>query len=318
MKIRARLVALTIAASAFLGMTAVVPAQATTCLSNPAVTQGQLSDNALYTLCTYDNYDFTGLTATGVEFRIGTINAASFSIANFHNTIFTNVVGHSINFTQADMTGSDFGISDMQYSDLTQANFRNTNLHFTHLEHSTMNQVNLTGANLNNTFLDGSDLTGALVTQAQLAVAVLTDTTVCPDGYQLGVHTGDCFSALKPLVPVLSTPVLTADGFTFAVTNYNELYTYTLTVVAGTATPTQGSPAGSNLPITVTGVPNGTSATVQVTSTIGSVTASANASNTDPLAKTGSDNATPLALGSTALTLGLVLSAFAAYRRRKA
>lgn len=165
--------------------------------------------------------------------------------------------------------------------------------------------------------MQGSDLTGATVTQAQLALAVLTDTTTCPDGYQLGVHTGDCFSALKPLTPVLSTPVITTDGFTFAVTNYNELYTYTLTVIAGTAPPSQGSPSGSNLPITVTGVPSGTSATVQVTSTIGSVTASAMATNAEPLAKSGAETGATLAVGTCVLTLGLVLSGFVAYRRRK-
>jgi uncharacterized protein YjbI with pentapeptide repeats len=318
MKLRKILINATTVALASVGLSTAIsaPALATSCLSNPAVTQGDLSNNANYTLCHYDNYVFTGLTASGVEFHIGTANAAWFNNAVFHSAVFDNVVAHSMNFTHADMDSSDFRLTDMQGSDLTDATFTNTNLHFAHLENSTKNRVNLTGANLDNVFLGGADLTDATVTQAQLALAVLNDATVCPDGYQLGVHTGDCFSALKPLTPVVSTPVITSGGFTFAVDNYNELYTYTITLVSGQGNPTIASPTGSKLPMSVSDVPTGSTTVVKVTSTIGTVSASLLVSNKPALPDTGANVAPAGGIAAALLLVGAVVSSVAWRRRR--
>ena len=66
-----------------------------------------------------------------------------------------------------------------------------------------------------------------------------------------------------PLVPAFSGAQSTPDGFTVAVTNYSASWTWTPTVSAGSAT--VGTPSGSVLPITVTGLQPGGSATVSLT-----------------------------------------------------
>jgi hypothetical protein len=83
------------------------------------------------------------------------------------------------------------------------------------------------------------------------------------------------------LTPIFSTPVATATGFTFNVTNYNAAYTFTPSMSAGTGTATPGTAVGSTLPIIVSGVTAG-SATVQVATsrtgyTAGTATVSGNA-----------------------------------------
>jgi LPXTG-motif cell wall-anchored protein len=290
-----------------------LPAQATACLSMTPVTAPPLASNSDYTGCHNDGFDFRGLTASNINFSIATLGGAHFDNSTFSQSNFNNASGGSFNFPHANLDASTFRHTDMQGSDLTAAVFSNADMSYAHLENSTMNGVIFTGAILNNVFLAGADLTGATVTQAQLAIAVLSDTTVCPDGNQLGVHVGDCFSVLKALVPVVSTPVLTNEGFTFNVTNYNELYTFTVTTQSGTATPAVGSPSGATLPITVTGVPAGTKSVVVVTSSIGSgsqtVTASSTATNVPELPHTGVTQVWALALGGTAggvLIVGIV------------
>jgi outer membrane protein OmpA-like peptidoglycan-associated protein len=63
--------------------------------------------------------------------------------------------------------------------------------------------------------------------------------------------------------PTFDTPVRTAGGFTVNVTNYDAAYTWTPTRTAGTVT--AGTPSGSTLPLTVTGLSAGSSSTVTVT-----------------------------------------------------
>jgi len=84
------------------------------------------------------------------------------------------------------------------------------------------------------------------------------------------VGTGAVSGASAPLTPVgtaltptFSTPVVTATGFTVNVTNYNALYSFTPTLIAGAGTATPGTAVGSTLPITVSGVTAG-AATLQV------------------------------------------------------
>jgi secreted trypsin-like serine protease len=64
-----------------------------------------------------------------------------------------------------------------------------------------------------------------------------------------------------------SAPSGTATGFTVNVTNYNRAYSYRATVVGGSGRVSVGRASGSTLPLTVTGLTPGASATVQVTAT---------------------------------------------------
>lgn len=77
-------------------------------------------------------------------------------------------------------------------------------------------------------------------------------------------------AALTPvgtaLNPTFSTPVATSTGFTVNVTNYNALYSFTPTLIAGAGSATPGTASGSILPITVSGVTAG-AATLQVATT---------------------------------------------------
>jgi hypothetical protein len=67
------------------------------------------------------------------------------------------------------------------------------------------------------------------------------------------------------LVSTFSSPVSTSDGFTVNLTNYDEAFTYSLKTSRGRVT--SGSATGALLPITVTGLSAGQSATVTVTTT---------------------------------------------------
>ena len=67
------------------------------------------------------------------------------------------------------------------------------------------------------------------------------------------------------LTPTLDTPSGTSTGFTFNVTNYDPTYSYTATTSRGSVV--FGTPTGSNLPFTVSGLTRGVSATVTVTTT---------------------------------------------------
>ena len=63
--------------------------------------------------------------------------------------------------------------------------------------------------------------------------------------------------------PTFDTPVRTAGGFTVNVTNHDAAYTWTPSVSTGSVT--AGTPSGSTLPLTVTGLSAGASSTVTVT-----------------------------------------------------
>jgi hypothetical protein len=297
----------------------VAPAQATSCITggNP-VTQGQLVDNAVYTICDYRGFDFHGLHASNVDFQISYLAGANFENANFPGIIIANNTNHSVNFRGAIITGSDFRFADLGLSDFTGAQLDNSDIHFGHFEGAIFENADFSGANMNNSFFAGANLTGATVTQAQLASAVLSDTTVCPDGEPLGLHVDDCFSALRALTPILSSPTLLPDGFTFTVTNYDEYYTFTASVTAGPGVASIGSPTGTTLPITVTGAPPGSDTQVTVTSQIGNVSASSVLNYQEELAKTGMSPTQLWALGllaSSFIVLGV--SALIVGRLRK-
>ena len=67
------------------------------------------------------------------------------------------------------------------------------------------------------------------------------------------------------LTPTFDTPVRAAGGFTVNLTNYDAAYTWSPSVSAGSVS--AGSVSGSTLPLTVTGLSAGASATVTVTTT---------------------------------------------------
>jgi hypothetical protein len=67
------------------------------------------------------------------------------------------------------------------------------------------------------------------------------------------------------LAPTLDAPVRTATGFTVNVTNYDANFTWTPTATAGTAV--NGTPDGSTLPVTVSGLTAGQSSKLTMTST---------------------------------------------------
>ena len=89
-------------------------------------------------------------------------------------------------------------------------------------------------------------------------------------GYAGGSATATASSTTgAALNPTFGTVTATADGFTVQITNYNASYTWgTPTVSAGSVT--AGTPSGSNLLLTVTGLTAGQSATItQTTSRTG-------------------------------------------------
>jgi hypothetical protein len=70
------------------------------------------------------------------------------------------------------------------------------------------------------------------------------------------------FSVVDPLTPTFDTPVATVDGYTVNVTNYDASFTWTPSVNAGSVT--AGTVTGSTLPLTITGLSAGASATTTV------------------------------------------------------
>lgn len=95
--------------------------------------------------------------------------------------------------------------------------------------------------------------------------SVATITTTRTD-YRTGAVTSTSTSSLAAaLTPTVSSATPAFGGFTFNVTNYDSAYTFSLSATSGTAT--AGTPAGNSLPITVTGLSSGQSATVSISTT---------------------------------------------------
>jgi hypothetical protein len=95
------------------------------------------------------------------------------------------------------------------------------------------------------------------------SVATITTTRMgYRDGSAVSVSTNSLGAALTPTV---SSVTPTFGGFTFNVTNYNSAYTFSLSATSGTAT--AGTASGNSLPITVSGLSSGQSATVSISTT---------------------------------------------------
>jgi hypothetical protein len=95
--------------------------------------------------------------------------------------------------------------------------------------------------------------------------SVATITTTRTD-YRTGTVTSVSTNSLgAALTPTVSSVTPTFGGFTFNVTNYNSAYTFSLSATSGTAT--AGTASGNSLPITVSGLSSGQSATVSISTT---------------------------------------------------
>ena len=95
------------------------------------------------------------------------------------------------------------------------------------------------------------------------AATVVTIVVTAPDLRTTATYT--LTIAQAGLTPALSTPVGTADGFTVNVTNYNANYSFT--EVSSPGVLVAGAVNGSTLPLTISGLTPGQSATVVVTTT---------------------------------------------------
>ena len=100
-----------------------------------------------------------------------------------------------------------------------------------------------------------------LVASASSTVAVTTTRSTYADGS--GSAIGAALAA--PRVPIFDTPVPTADGYTINVTNWNGSWGWVPSVSSGSVQ--AGTPSGSTLPLTVTGLAASASSTVTVATT---------------------------------------------------
>ena len=110
---------------------------------------------------------------------------------------------------------------------------------------------------------DGGLATITGVTANTASVATITTTL---SGYTSGnVVSASTNSLPAQLPPTFSSVTPAFGGFTFNVTNYNGEYTFSLSSTSGSAT--AGTRVGNSLPITVSGLSSGQSATVSISTT---------------------------------------------------
>lgn len=334
------------------------PAFATTCPSVTPVAQGDIANGADYTVCNFDDFTFAGLSGDSINFSLTHLTNTSFNGATFTNSDFGNASGGSQDFRAAAMTTSSFNLADLSHSQMNSLTiFAGSSLHYTELSDVSGAGANFTGADLYNARLyrsnfvganftnaiftdvlfvnvfnlvgpdlSGANLTGATgLTSLNLADAILSPTTICPDGVVLGAHAGDCFAPFAALTPTFDVPVATADGFTVNVTNYSGAYGFSASILSGAGAVSVGTASGAILPLRVTGLGVGATATVRVDTSIGSpgspVTAFADVSGTalagSVLASTGVNAVPPLVVVALFIGAGLGLRLKPGARRLK-
>ena len=106
----------------------------------------------------------------------------------------------------------------------------------------------------------------ATITGVSPNTASVATITTTRNEYRTGTVTSTSTGSLAAaLTPTVSSATPAFGGFTFNVTNYDSAYTFSLSATSGTAT--AGTPAGNSLPITVTGLSSGQSATVSISTT---------------------------------------------------
>ena len=111
------------------------------------------------------------------------------------------------------------------------------------------------------------DGTGLLtVTGVSPGASATATVTTERSGYASGTATVTASALAAARVPTFDAPVATADGFTVNVTNHDAAWTWPApTSDAGSVT--VGTISGSTMPLTVTGLTSGASATITVTTT---------------------------------------------------
>ena len=119
-----------------------------------------------------------------------------------------------------------------------------------------------------------------------IKVAVIAINTAASSTAALSVATSVVVDLADSIVPTATTPVSTATGFTFTISNYSTSYTYALTT-------TKGSVSRSIDDVTVTGLSAGESATVTIAVT---------RTNYKPASKTVTGSAIPAATTTTTTT----------------
>lgn len=119
-----------------------------------------------------------------------------------------------------------------------------------------------------------------------IKVAVIAINTAASSTAALSVATSVVVDLADSIVPTATTPVSTATGFTFTISNYSTSYTYALTT-------TKGSVSRSSDDVTVTGLSAGESATVTIAVT---------RTNYKPASKTVTGSSIPAATTTTTST----------------
>lgn len=250
-----------------------LPAQATSCPANVA---GFQATGSSYTICDFRAWDFTGLTITNVDFSMSYLGGAQFGRNGLTRTSldgvhFGNVISTNVNFNHADILNSTFSFTNMNDSDFSDTVFVGGTFSNAYFQNASFINADLSSVTFNDPWLDGANLSYSNVTQSQLDHAHLSASTICPDTFPLGDHVGNCFSALKAPIPTTTAPIVSANGFTFDITNNNtDYYTFTVAVTSGPGVASTGTPTGSTLPIVVTGAPPGSNTIVTITGSIGS------------------------------------------------
>jgi uncharacterized protein YjbI with pentapeptide repeats len=334
------------------------PAFATSCPVTTPVLQSDIANGADYTVCNFDNFSFAGLTGDSINFSITHLTNTSFSGATFSNSNFGNASGGGQDFRAAAMTTSSFNFAGLSGSQMNSStSFAGSSLHYTELSdvsgagadftgadlyNARLYRSNFVGANFTNAIftdvlfvnvfnlvgpdLSGANLTGATgLTSLNLADATLSPTTICPDGVVLGAHAGDCFSPFAALIPTFDSPVATVDGFTVNVTNYSGAYGFSASILSGAGVVSVGTASGAMLPLRVTGLGVGATATVRVDTSIGSLGSPVTAFGTvsgaalieSALASTGVNALPPLVMAALFLGAGVGLRLRPGARRFK-
>ena len=126
-----------------------------------------------------------------------------------------------------------------------------------------------------------------------IKVSVIATNIIGPSTAALSTATAVVVDLTDSVVPTATTPVSTATGFTFTISNYSANYTYVLTT-------TRGSVSRVTDDVTVTGLTAGESATVTI-----AVTRSAY----KPATKTVTGSASPAVTTTTAPALSIVIQA---------
>ena len=127
-----------------------------------------------------------------------------------------------------------------------------------------------------------------------IKVSIIASNSVGASSAELSAATSIVLDLTDSVVPTTTTPVATATGFTFSISNYSNSYTYAVSTTKGTV-------SRSTDDVTVTGLAAGESATVTIAVT---------RTNYKPGSKTVSGSATPPTTTTTAApALSIVIQA---------